>query len=437
WEVSIPDLPGSVRAIQDDRIIGTTMATGTAAEEITIWGISIKPGDEGRLLFNKTVNAPAIWADGDIVTPLEATTHNGENGVIVYGARELTKFYGFSTETGDLLWETPAQIEEDPDAYLNWYGWTAFAERPTIVAYDKLIATGIGGIVYGYDILTGELAWKYKAVDPYSEFLFNNNWWLFPQLVADGVVYFGSLEHSPIDPRPRGAPYIALNVTTGEEVFRVNGLIRQSLWGGQSKMGDSVILTQDTYSQRVYGIGKGPSALTVAASPKVSVQGTSVLVEGMVTDVSPGTNDLALTMRFANGVPAVADESMSEWMLYVYKQFERPSDTVGVDVIITVLDPNNNIYDVGTATSDSSGMFSLLFEPEVPGKYTVIATFPGSEGYFGSFSETAIGVDEAPPLPPPPADPISLPPTETYITAATIAIIIAIAIVGLLLFRKR
>jgi hypothetical protein len=101
-------------------------------------------------------------------------------------------------------------------------------------------------------------------------------------------------------------------------------------------------------------------------------------------------------MRFPNGVPAVADESMSEWMLYVYQQFPRPADSVGVDVTITVLDPNNNVYDVGTTTSDASGMFKLAFTPEVPGEYIVIASFAGSGGYYGSFAETALFVEEAP-----------------------------------------
>jgi hypothetical protein len=156
----------------------------------------------------------------------------------------------------------------------------------------------------------------------------------------------------------------------------------------------------------------------------------------MVTDVSPGTNDAVLTMRFPNGVPAVSDDSMSDWMMYVYKQFARPADATGVDVILTVVDPNNNVYDIGTTTSDSSGLYSYAFTPEVPGKYTVIATFAGSGGYYASFAETSINVDEAPP-PPEPQQQITLPPTETYIAVATIVIVIAIGIVGLLLFRKR
>jgi hypothetical protein len=49
-----------------------------------------------------------------------------------------------------------------------------------------------------------------------------------------------------------------------------------------------------------------------------------------VIDISPGTDEHALQKRFPNGVPAVADETMSDWMLYVYKQFPRPTDATGV-----------------------------------------------------------------------------------------------------------
>jgi hypothetical protein len=195
----------------------------------------------------------------------------------------------------------------------------------------------------------------------------------------------------------------------------------------------------DTYDQRVYAIGKGVSATTVTA-PDVGVQlGKSVLVKGMVTDISPGTKDAGLTARFPNGVPAVSDENMSDWMLYVYKQFPRPADVVGVEVIISVLDSNNNVYEVGRATSDANGMFGVAFTPEVPGKYTVYASFAGSKSYYGSFAETFINVEEAPAATPPPTA-TPAPMTDTYILGSTVGIIIAIVVVGLLvvlLLRKR
>jgi hypothetical protein len=45
-------------------------------------------------------------------------------------------------------------------------------------------------------------------------------------------------------------------------------------------------------------------------------------------------------------------------------------------------------------------------------------------------------VEEAPPATPIPT-PLALPPTETYFAVSTIAIIIAIAVVGILLLRKK
>src|SRR3972149_9616597 len=119
-------------------------------------------------------------------------------------------------------------------------------------------------------------------------------------------------------------------------------MFRNTRWGGNGVIGDSIIATMDTYDQRVYAIGKGPTAVTTTASPKVSVEGSSVLIEGTVTDISPSTNDAALQMRFPSGVAAVSDESMTPWMLYVYKQFERPTNATGVTVTIDVIAANGN-----------------------------------------------------------------------------------------------
>ena len=86
--------------------------------------------------------------------------------------------------------------------------------------------------------------------------------------------------------------------------------------------------------------------------------------------------------------------------------------------------------------SQHHGMFKLAFTPLVPGEYTLVATFAGSEGYWPSQAETAVYVEEALAATPTPT-PVPQAPVETYFTASTIAIIVAIAIVGILLFRKR
>jgi hypothetical protein len=162
-------------------------------------------------------------------------------------------------------------------------------------------------------------------------------------------------------------------------------------------------------------------------------------VQGMVTDISPGTDSIRSEKRFPNGVPAVSDDSISDWMQYVYQQFPRPANITGVEVTISVLDPNSNIYDVGTATSDSNGFYKLTFTPLVPGEYTVIASFTGSKAYYGSNAEAALYVEEAPePTAAPTPTPASM--TDTYVLGIGAGAIIAIVAIGLLIilmFRKR
>jgi hypothetical protein len=129
---------------------------------------------------------------------------------------------------------------------------------------------------------------------------------------------------------------------------------------------------------------------------------------------------------------------MSEWMLYVYKQFARPANVTGVEVVVSVLDPNNNCYEVGRATSDSDGFFSCAFTPPVPGKYTIYASFAGSKAYYGSSAETAINVEEAPAATPEPTPtPASV--ADMYFLPVSTGIIVAIVVIGLviiLMLRK-
>jgi hypothetical protein len=205
-------------------------------------------------------------------------------------------------------------------------------------------------------------------------------------------------------------------------------------------MGDSIIATMDTYDQRIYAVGKGPSATTVSIQDDVVTFGDSVLLKGMVTDISTGTKDEALATRFPDGVPAVADERMSEWMLYVYKQFPAPSDVAGVTVKIDVLDANGNYRNIGTTTSDGNGFYSFDWTPDIAGKYTVYATFAGSDAYYSSHALTAFKVDPAAdPAPEPTQAPASL--ADQYLLPATGGIIAAIAVVGIaiiaLMLRKK
>jgi outer membrane protein assembly factor BamB len=438
--VTIPtNLPGGVIAAEfGDRVIGGTAST----EEVSLWGLNLNStrGAIGAEIFDNTWQAPDYWAEMNLtVADMFGVNWVGasfEDRVVVLWAKETRETFGFSLETGDYLWgPTPRQYYLDAldDTYHESHA----------IAYGKLYSASVGGVVYCYDIKNGTLLWTYEVADPYTEFLFSNNWWIKPTFVTDGKIYVGHLEHSPIDPRPRGGPFVCLNATDGNVIWRANGLFRQTRWGGRAIIGDSIIATMDTYDQRVYAIGKGPSETIVTAPDITQPLGTPILIKGTIMDVSPGTEDTALQLRFPNGVPAISDEDMSEWMLYVYKQFEIPADATGVEVVFNWVDSEGEWHDLDRTTTDMSGSFSYLWTPPAEGKYTIVATFTGSEGYYASYAQTAVAVG--------PAEEINLEPVEssveslessvsnltTYILAVLVLVVIALAIAVYSLLKSR
>jgi outer membrane protein assembly factor BamB len=357
-------------------------------EQVTSWAFSLEEGKEGELLFNESWDAPDDWEDDD--QSIAHVTTSLEDGVSVIWANEKRQYYGFSTETGQYLWGPT-----DGEVYLNYYGGHG---GPKVIYEGKLITTGVGGIVYCYDVETGDTLWTYEANDPYREYLFSNNWWQILLFFTDGKIYLGSTEHSAIEPMPRGAPALCLDATTGEVVWRADGLFRSTVWGGRAVIGDSVMVTYDTYDNRIYAIGKGPSETTVEAPATALKQGDSVIIRGTVMDNSPGTEDTEVKLRFPKGVPAVSDESMSDWMLFVYKQFECPADIEGVKVFVKIQDPNGEYYSE-TVTVDTTGEFTMVWTPAIVGTYKVNALFEGTKSYYASYDTTSFVVDASPEYP--------------------------------------
>jgi hypothetical protein len=79
-------------------------------------------------------------------------------------------------------------------------------------------------------------------------------------------------------------------------------------------------------------------------------------------------------------------------MEYMFMQQDYPELAKGVEVVLNVVDSNNNYYEIGRTTSDVTGYYSLTWEPEIEGDYTIIATFEGSGAYGPSQANTAITV---------------------------------------------
>ena len=353
WNVSIPKaLPGSVRTVNpEDRLVGASINS----THVQIWAINLNAskGTVGNLLYNTAWSAPSSWAEGNQTINWAAASLT--DNVAVLNSKETRSYYAFDLTNGQFIWGP-----SDPDGYLNMF------DRISTINYGKLISSGAAGEIRCYNAKTGELLWNYTAQDLDTEFTIGNDWWMQQLIITDGKVYLGHVEHSPNQPLPRGAPFVCIDIETGNIVWDMQGGFRQTCWGGKAVIGDSILAFQDTYDGRIYAVGKGPSYTQVTASPKVSTNGDSVLIEGSVTDISPGTNDYSITARFPDGVPAVNEESQSAWMKYVYMQFSKPTNTSGVSVSLDTIDPNGNHIHIGNAISDLSGRFSYQWTPQIP-----------------------------------------------------------------------
>ncbi len=416
WNKTIPvDLPGSVSKLLSDRVLGSNASGWTSIGEnpIANWAITIpqKDTDGVTQLYNKVWNPPAgmlSMSFGDA----------SDDKVFTLEAKETRQIWGFSAETGEQIWGPT-----EKQTMLQVYGMSGG------IAYGKLFSTGYGGILYCYDVKTGELLWEYRAADPYNEVLWSNEWPIFVAFITDGKIYLQSNEHSPTNPLARGSPFLCIDVETGEKVWELP--IWGTSWGGAPIIGDSIIAQFNSYDNRIYSIGKGPSQVTVTAPDMGAPAGTSAIIRGTVTDQSAG----------AKGTPAISDDSMTDWMQYLYMQFPQPSNATGVPVSLTAIDPNGNFLTIGNTTSDASGLFSYRWTPptDVPGKYTIIASFEGSKSYWPSYSETALSVDPAVSTPAPTVAVVSM--ADTYLLPIGTAILVAVIVVGvvlaLLLVRKR
>jgi len=342
----------------------------------------------------------------------------------VFASFDLTtrRWTGYDIHTGEKLWDS-----DQAD-----YPWGTYLGYAPIIVYGKLIYGSFDGHVHAIDIETGKEVWRFYTGDSGKETVFGH-WvpWCGP-IVADGVVFVGTGEETPTQPLTRGNRVFALDAETGKCLWNISGYM------SLRAIADGYLLGYNGYDSKIYCFGKGPSKTVVNAAPKVTSLGSSILIEGRVTDESTATKQSEITTRFPDGVPAIADEYMSAWMEYLYMQKPCPERLLGVQVKLTAVDPNGNTVDIGTVTSDGYGVFKKMWTPEVEGEYTIVASFEGSDSYWPSYAETAIGVGPSVT----PETPI-VPEPEQPLISTELAIVLAVVVIALLgiggywILRKR
>jgi len=349
-----------------------------ACSDETINGVAYKPG---QLMWIKTFNAPS---DGSSVIAGPSA-----DGVFTTVDKETGVISAFDMTTGASLWTSTAL--GSATAYPYTQGTTATGCTAAI-AYNTLYTAGSSGQVYAYDLQTGTLKWGYilplTGVQGVSAYPTNIG------LIADGKIYLGSYTLTSASSLYSGASVTCLNAWDGTKLWTLPS------WGGAGgfAVSDGYMTYLDYYTLNVFSIGRGPSSTTVDSTVGDMKQAT---ITGTVTDASPGSA--------IKGSGAIADKDMSAWMAYMFMNAAKPANASGVDVTITVIDPNNNLQTVGTVAANTDGTYSINYTPAIPGTYQVIATFAGTNGYYPSFAHSTMYVNEAAqPTATPTATPVSM-----------------------------
>jgi hypothetical protein len=410
---------------------GSSAGLGYPQLPYTYFAINLNEsrGAIGSILWMKTYDPPA----GNVTQFQSAVDFDSQ--VFVLQDWETIGYSGYSLVDGSLLWTTEPQND-----------WNYYFDpgQPTLgtAAYGNFYNAGFGGIVYCYDIKSGQLKWTYGNGGEGNSTngglqIFYGTYPTELQAIANGVVYIASDEHTIPNPIYKGSYLRAINATDGTEIWQLS--LYPSEWtfsaGLQMAVADGYLTAMNGLDNNVYSIGRGPSSTSVEAQ----AFDTSIVIRGRVTDISAGTKQDTQMADFPNGVPVASDASMKDWMGYVYQQKPFYDNFTGVDVSIDVLDSNGNYRNIGSATTDRYGMYSLTWTPDIPGDFQVYATFAGTNGYWPSTSETTFTVAEPhPTLAPTAAPPASN--TDTYLMISAIAIIVVIIIGFAALFlalRKR
>ena len=340
---------------------------------------------------------------------------------------------GYSMTTGSLVWG-PITLP-NPDPYDSLGGYQGVSANG--IAY----VWGFGGTIYAINMATGTFVWHTTTAQisgpsgsdtPYGVWPI----WTFTVGSIAGGELFVPEGHQYSPPMFRGASQLAINLTNGQGVWSMLGF---DVTSGPA-IADGVMTAFNSYDNQIYGYGIGPTQTTVTA-PSVGVTTASpITISGTITDISAGSKQEAVAANFPNGLPCVSDDSMTQFMESVYMQQSIPANSTGVPITISVVDSNGNYRQIGTTTSNLYGTYGFTWTPDIPGKYTVIANFAGTQSYYPSSAATTF-IASAPAATPTATTAPTTSAADTYFVPAIaglfVLIIVVLALVVLMMVRKR
>ncbi len=416
WNVTIPQIdPGlSIKAVSlaDNVILCAAYGDVTYPQTQTVYPAILRDAAFPATLEKSNGNYPssvqALWVKdrSDIYGYVELHWNINEGMYSIFDDATL-KIHTYDVKTGDVLSVT------DPISNVG-SPWAVFSH--SWMAYGRTYIWGYDGHVRAFDGRTGKLVCDFDTGSAGLETAYGTYAIYAGATIADRTVFFGTDEHSPDADLWRNSKLYAFNADNGQEIWKISG------WYHYQSISNGYLTAVNSYDQKIYTFGKGPSATSVSVTPKVSTSGATVLIEGTVTDQSPGQKD----------TPCVSDGDQTAWMEYLHMQKPMPTHVTGVPVKLSAHRADGSSIDIATVMSDNTG-FKYAWTPTDNDLYTIVATFDGTEAYGNSYATTAVSVGAASVTP---SENSAAGPIDSYIIIATIVILIAIAIAIVILRRK-
>jgi hypothetical protein len=400
---------------------------GTQNGWLVVGAVDTETGDQ---LWVKNIT----YADTDTLEPYTRTEMGIIDGLWLNANMENMNVVAFNARTGAKEWT--AEMRGDNGARPNFYDIFNLRWSPGPgVSFFR----GFGGDIWCLENTDGTVRWYTNTTKLVGSPGTENPYGIWPLWVfeCDGItndVAYFPIGHEYNPPMFPGAQTLAVNITDGSLVWSELGMYIRS-----TAIAYGIMLTLNGYDNQIYAYGKGPTSTTVVAPNTGLTTETPITITGTVMDVSEGTNQHEVAANFPNGLPCVSDESQSHWMEYVYQDQPKPTDVTGVPVILSVTDSNDNTYEIGTTMTDDSGTFGFTWTPIISGDYTIVASFVGSNSYWGSSAETHFYAGEMPQATPEPTpQPASV--ADLYFVPSVIGIIVVIIVVGavlILMLRRK
>jgi outer membrane protein assembly factor BamB len=361
----------------------------------------------------------------------------------VYWDTPDRKTVALSIATGKEVWRSDVQQS---------YPWGEFNAYSKSAAYGNIYINSYDGYMYCYNGANGKLVWKSDFVGNTTETAMGTYALWGNTVIADGKVYVATGEHTSANPRPRGNALWCFDAFTGKLIWKYDGFMGQTNGGGISS---GMLWYKNEYDGCLYMFGKGESAITVTAPLNSVPQGTGVLIQGTVTDLSSGQKD----------TPAISDESMNAWMQHIHNNKPAPLNATGVTVFLQAMRSDGTLIDITHVKSDALGHYVYTWVPTTQDTYKIVATFEGSNSYYASSNECGLSVGPAAavapivtptpttptqtatpivtptvaptPTPTTPAGPGGLPASTLYAIAAAVVVIVIVAVAAVALRRRK